>query len=340
MGKILLQFFGTVDLNQFWPNFIDQNGKKVAGQSDADTVKVVIEKTKGFLIQRTPKGTFQKTDAFNNVLIKGKGIKKPPIDDKGRIVIRLQGIDAPELHFKPPIKGAKDLGQFFGQTATVKLHDYLKNTYKSDTLNCVVKTYVEKPEDVFDCYGRFIGDVIILKDKKESKNINHWLVENGWAFPTYYVSMTTQEIKTIESKVAIAISNKLKLGIWSFPYPKNIGKVATSTTQYHYGKNASYIPKDDMKSPVIMPKIFRRQYTYEAKKAGKTFVDFLKTQKDLLCDTKIFLSNKPYKNYLVDFYTKFNSKGDILFKPSDVVFDEASSSLIDAKTLKPVTKKF
>lgn len=89
-----------------------------------------------------------------------------------------------------------------------------------------------------------------------------------------------------------------------------------------------------------MPKIFRRQYTYEAKKTGKSFFDFLKTQTDKCCDTNIFLTKKQYKGYLVDFYTKFNSMGDILFKPVDVIFDEAPSSLVNAKTLKPVTKGF
>ena len=42
------------------------------------------------------------------------------------MVRRLQGIDAPELHFLPPVKGAKDFREFQGETSTVGLGSQLK----------------------------------------------------------------------------------------------------------------------------------------------------------------------------------------------------------------------
>ncbi|HEX3851667.1 MAG TPA: hypothetical protein VHW01_11920 [Polyangiaceae bacterium] len=39
-----------------------------------------------------------------------------------------------------------------------------KPTLGKDTLKCRVVTEVEKPNDVFDTYGRFIGDIIVTDE--------------------------------------------------------------------------------------------------------------------------------------------------------------------------------
>ena len=41
-----------------------------------------------------------------------------------------------------------------------------------------ITTWVSKPNDVFDMFGRFIGDVHVA-----GTNLNHWMLAQGWAFP-------------------------------------------------------------------------------------------------------------------------------------------------------------
>src|SRR5262249_37880764 len=149
------------------------------------------------------------TSAFVGAFMKGSdsvdsktGKKRKPkmvINSKSQITVRLQGIDAPELHFKPQLRlnlpGGPavpqkfvSLRQHFGESATVALANFLK-TFGPGPLPCRVVTRVDHPNDVFDKYGRFVGDIQIKKGKQEI-NINHWLVEQGWAFPAFYDSMT------------------------------------------------------------------------------------------------------------------------------------------------------
>src|SRR5690349_4586029 len=89
----LLRVNGTIDIGQFWPR----------GTSDADTAVIIvgIDRPNAFQFQEKPGGPFKTTHAFEGALVHGKQGAKAPIDAKGRIRVRLQGIDAPELHYEP-----------------------------------------------------------------------------------------------------------------------------------------------------------------------------------------------------------------------------------------------
>src|SRR5262249_27056289 len=145
-----------------------------------------------------------------------KGASTRPAVRNNKITIRLQGIDATELHYSAtlPGKGLIDNGkrfhQFFGETATVKLHDFATQAGKG-TIMCDVVTSVDHPNDVFDTFGRFVGDILITVNGKKV-DLNHWMVQNGWAFPTYYNSMSKDEINTIQKLSEDA--RKAKKGIW------------------------------------------------------------------------------------------------------------------------------
>src|SRR5262249_27169011 len=119
----LLEVSGTIDLNQFWP----------VGESDADTTKIIVQ-AEAFRFRPHPGSALQVTHAFDDAMVRGSAGSKPAVDTKGRVTIRLQGIDAPELHYRPrfPTKltGAKSAafksvnGNFrqpYGETATVHL---------------------------------------------------------------------------------------------------------------------------------------------------------------------------------------------------------------------------
>ena len=84
-----LEVRGTVDLTQFWPT----------GSSDADTTKILVSTQPGaFRFRPRPGAQFQTTNVFDGATVRGR-VNKPAIDNQGRITIRLQGLDAPELHY-------------------------------------------------------------------------------------------------------------------------------------------------------------------------------------------------------------------------------------------------
>src|SRR5215471_10269770 len=149
MPKGLLEVTGTVDLAQFWPN----------GESDADTVKVTLKGTNAFRFQVHPGAPLKVTHAFDGATVHGKG-QKPAIDNKNRITIRLQGIDAPELHYRPvaptinkvkptPTQRAAfnqangNFRQHLGETATIELQKFLSKA-GSGVIACIVRTAVDE----------------------------------------------------------------------------------------------------------------------------------------------------------------------------------------------------
>lgn len=333
----LLEVQGSIDLSQFWQE----------GQSDADTVKVTLDKN-AFSFQSSPNSGSKITHVFDDAQVAGK-VRKSPIDKKGRLTIRLQGIDAPELHYRPsPLStkekskyttnqltafkdSDKDYRQHFGETATVQLHELLKKS-GSDTIECKVKTSVKEPNEVFDTYGRFIGDIIVEQNSKEL-NINHWLVENGWAFPTFYVSMSTEEITSLTE--AAKKGHKNKNGIWKY-YTGVVGTFDYNLTFRSHGMPDA---KSDAGS-LVMPKIFRRQCTYSAYKKAKiisgSYVDYLKNHPDACFLTKDILeqgisASKPY------FLHMFFKGSTLTEEPQDLAFSEEPSTLVDNSGKKILT---
>jgi endonuclease YncB( thermonuclease family) len=144
----VLRVIGTIDLGQFWPQ----------GESDADTTKVLVGvRADSFKYQSTPNGAFKTTTVFRNAKVVGR-VSKAPIDAKGRITIRLQGIDAPELHYRPTLSNKpkptpaqrdafkaanKNFRQPYGETATMGLGAYLAKNQK-EIVQCTVETRVDR----------------------------------------------------------------------------------------------------------------------------------------------------------------------------------------------------
>ena len=81
------------------------------------------------------------------------------------IKIRLQGIDAPELHYRIDQK-KQEVRQNWGKRATLELRNFLKARASGTTIDCHVETLVKLPNDVFDMFGRFVGDIMIADGSK------------------------------------------------------------------------------------------------------------------------------------------------------------------------------
>jgi endonuclease YncB( thermonuclease family) len=92
MASGLLELTGTIDLSQLWPR----------RTSDADTTKIKVSTTRdAFRFRSGPRAPWKVTHAFEDATVKGR-TSKAPIDNQGRVTVRLQGIGAPELHYRPP----------------------------------------------------------------------------------------------------------------------------------------------------------------------------------------------------------------------------------------------
>jgi endonuclease YncB( thermonuclease family) len=190
--KGLLRVGGTIDLSQFWPN----------GKSDADTA-TVLANVNGF--ELSSGGSLRGlrcTRVFEGAQIDGKNV----IKTDRKVTIRIQGIDAPELHCPPgvrkprglpkkkPLKGNGGLfRQLQGETATARLAGKVFAKGRPKVVPCEVITRINLPNDAFDMFGRLIGD-IFFRDGGKTISIAQLAAQHGWALPAYYNSMNPDEI--------------------------------------------------------------------------------------------------------------------------------------------------
>jgi len=277
--KGLLRVSGTLDLSQFWPN----------GHSDVDTATVVVD-AGGFQFSKdgSPQG-LRRTDVFEHAYI-----GQTAVIGKGRKVqVRIQGIDAPELHCPPgarhpkapkangappkpkkklpPLKGNGGFfRQFQGRTSTADL----AATVGKAKVGCTITTRVDEPNDVFDSHGRLIGDISFrLKDKLV--NISHLAAEHGWALPAYYNSMNRSEINALQDLFEDA--RKKKRGIWR-EFEKKVGKLERLEFDKRDRKFGAAERRADKKGFVV-PKMYRRQLKFDVMELNNlgpaTIRDFL-----------------------------------------------------------------
>jgi len=320
----LLEVSGTLDVNQFWPN----------GESDGDTAKVVVG-AGAFRFRAKPNGKWKVTHAFDHAVVK-RSLKsksrKAAINARHQVTVRWQGIDAPELHYRPTPekltarqnaalkKVNGNFRQLLGESATVALARYLTKLGKNP-IPVIVRTAVDEPSDVFDMYGRLIGDLYVTVKGKEV-DLNHWMLQQGWAFPTLYASMSPDEIKDVLALAGRAKARKA--GLW---------KYASSALK---GFNAKLLfvksgPFDAAKDvgPVIMPKQFRRLSTYSVEKKAKiakgTFLDFLKAHPDACYETGDFLEQGPTASTSRRLDEFVSGQSVFLVGAGELVFQEAGA---------------
>ncbi len=325
----LLRVTGSIDPSQFWPE----------GESDADTTKVRIHAApNAFEFQPHPGARFKVTRVFQGAKVKG-ATSRAPVDDQGRLTIRLQGIDAPELHYAPARSGRstgtpnqqkkfnqydRKYRQHLGESATVALHTLLSRG--GGLLPCVVTTMVEHPNDVFDTYGRLVGDIQI-RIGGSSRNVNVWLAEQGWAFPAFYSSMSVSEINTF---IAAARQGRTHGRIW-----KNLRqRIGAFDPSLVYRPAAAPVPPAADVGPVIYPKLYRRQCSWWVyKRSGfttKSFKGFLASRPDPLFLTKDFLANGVHSATQRQLDEFLDAEGNFALRPEEMVFREKPSTLVDA----------
>ncbi|MBL9199203.1 MAG: thermonuclease family protein [Opitutaceae bacterium] len=242
MGTLTIK--GTIDMAQFWPS----------GHSDADTVKVSLAGIKTPFRFKADGAKEIKTTVFDTAVVRSK-FGQTPVVEKGSVDVRLQGIDAPELHYKP-----QNYRQHHAESATVALGALLAKSGRS-AVPCRVITRVEEPNDVCDMYARIVGDVVVRLGMKYV-NLNEWLAAQGWAFPAFYTSMSPGEITRLTKLSESA--RKARKNIWrAGAYTAQIGPFDGTLRMR---KKGSQIASET--GPVIWPKFFRRLVEWKLVKTG------------------------------------------------------------------------
>jgi endonuclease YncB( thermonuclease family) len=330
----LLKVTGTLSLDQFWPQ----------GSSDADTTKVLVGVTnRSFAFQPHPGKAFRITRVFRKAVVRGKSGSRPPIDKKDRITVRLQGIDALELHYRASPLGKrratltaaqierfrklnKEYRQHFGETATVALKKLLSRARRV-VIPCTVTTFVDSPNEVYDTYARFIGDIHV-KIEGKTININRWLAQQGWAFPAFYNSMTRPEIENLlkDSVAGRRKKNRLWKNLQAY-----IGRFDFKLV--FRGKGVNPDPRADA-GPLIMPKLYRRLCTWSVYRKSRiekvTYKKYIANPAYTCYITKDFLEQGVYSapSHLLSDFLK--PGGVFTVKPTELVFKEEPSRLVGA----------
>ncbi|HEX2584475.1 MAG TPA: thermonuclease family protein [Steroidobacteraceae bacterium] len=327
MGIIRIR--GTIDLAQFWPD----------GQSDADTTKILLS-VGNDAFQFAPDGKhFTATHVFNNAVVHGASRKA--VINKNKVTIRLQGIDAPELHYRAgplPRKNSitdamrkkfnqvnsAERRQHWGETATVALATHLKHVAVNGVVECEAVSKVDQPSDLLDTYGRIVADICI--GQQFDHDINEWLATEGWVFPTFYTSMTKEEITTF---LDAAKHGKAKDRVWS----KLRGDASKFDAALQFRRPGALIDEKKDKGPLIMPKLFRRQVAWQMHRKTGLFKGnlekFLQANPDECMLLNDFLDNGVHSaktRYLHEFVdgNRFTKK------PHELVFKEKPSTVVDA----------
>jgi endonuclease YncB( thermonuclease family) len=325
----LLRIRGTIDIAQFWP----------VGSSDADTSKVHVTVDKGSFAFAPDGKNFTTTHAYEGAFVLGAS-RKAVIDSKSRVTVRLQGIDAPELHFRaaalkskrPEVTEEKRVAynkfnkverrQYLAESATVALAKKLK-AYGGQSVPCEVVSFVDHPFELVDTYGRVVGNIRV--GKKFQTDINVWLAAEGWVYPTFYSSMTEEEIQTL---LKAASKGKKKGRAWAY--------LSDDTSKFDpnlvYRKGGPIDAANDVGN-VLLPKLFRRQVAYHMEKKAKVFNgkfgEFLRARADECYLTDQFLSEGLHSAATHKF-AEFLKGKRFLLGPEELVFREKFSSVVDA----------
>jgi len=327
--KGLLTVAGSIDLAQFWP------ATKGGPSSDADTIHLKVDPQSSFLFAASPGAKPKATTKYVDAHVFDHG-KKNVISAKNEIRIRLQGIDAPELHYpistpRDPAKKGKgnEFRQPFGAAAASALLEFLKGFAGpgGTRIFATFLTHIDRPGDAIDSHGRFVGDILV--GTANSTNINTWLIDNGWAYPLFYDSMTGDEVRTLLDawKTGRAIAGRAGKALSRDLQPFDPGRTVQNAKLPDGGR-------------LNIPKLFRRQSTFWTQVPGTLAPEAFKAKMDEGLQGKAdrayplqyFLANidKLDRKKRVPLAAKIGTHGQALFDPPDLVFAEDPSKLLDA----------
>jgi endonuclease YncB( thermonuclease family) len=342
-----LRIDGFVKVAQFWPK----------GSADADTTQIEVDVLKNSFFFAEDDSRFVRTTCYNNAYVIGRGGRKDVIrfassDRIFKISVRLQGVDAPELHYKaPPLKQSADVSdrkrahynsmndefcQRYAENAAYALGLFLQRKAGKDQSHIKVSFFsrnIAEPSDAVDTHGRFVGNIFAGKT-----DVNLWLAKEGWVVPTFYSSMTEDEIN---DTARAAAKGKAKKRVWARNVIYNCSKFEHK--RIYKRPPCNYVDGSDAGS-VLVPKLFRRTVNYYIEKKAKifkgTFFEYMidKGKSDSFYDLKEFFqhgvnSSTPYR--ITDFLNK-----TIFTKNIDQIVFGEGPSIVKSKATNRMIKQF
>jgi len=339
-----LEVRGTVAIAQFWP----------VGRADADTVNVEIGMAADtFRFRASPGAASKATRAFDGARVRtqyGASEVARKTSATTRLVdVRLEGIDAPELHYRAT--AAKKLTAEQRKAMPALGHEYRQRGAESCALlmkeklakladgaasvPCRVVTAVDRPGDVCDMYGRMVGTLLVGAGADEF-DLNEWLVRQGLALPSFWNSMDEASIAALVA--AAGEARKKRRGLFAAGRFTRDAVRFRYTDTYRKGSAAVTAWSDD--GECCLPKLYRRKTSWAAnKKHGLAKVSFDRWLADhpdsvhLLADYREQGSAAAPIHHLHDFVKASRFTRD----PFELVYREDPSKLVDANG-KTVTK--
>jgi len=311
MARSRLIIRGYFSSAQFYPQ----------GNSDADTMNVTIA-TASFV-----DATGKETSVYGK-LIKAHyedaaapgGPTKKPVVKGGGIRVRLQGIDAPELHFQA---GETFYRQPRGAYAARRLNEALRfHGGGDDMLACEITTNVDRPSDAFDKFGRLIGNVL-LGSGPEKRDLNLQLLRDGLAFATIYDSMAADEITAVLE--AERTGRTAQNAIWKEWTQQLTFDPALLAPAPHEEVDA----EQPDRGPIILPKLFRRLSSHlTGGRPLDTFKAALAEGGEKVFRTEEFLAGTPTPVPFADFVDATDpSAPRFSVEPGALVFLEAPGQI-------------
>lgn len=331
-GTSTLAIQGTVDVEQFWPN----------GTSDADTTKIKLKISGGAVaIRHAGMRTFTPTRAYQDAVVltgknpDGSAKTKPLINSKGEITIRLQRIDAPELHYRPDARGSRgklagtglvqDYRQQQAETATARVGAHLQTFSGDSRVACQFTTELDPaqgPTAAIDKYGRFVGDIVL----PDATNLNLWILQQGLAIIALYDSMLPDEINA--SIASWSTGRRARRGIARY-YSDSFVPFDPQLLL----RRPPASPKDERSGRFLHPKFYRRQTTWWAfSQVGLFDSDFpawLEKRAERCHYLPEFqqLGKRAGKYFL---YERATDGDGLSWAPEDFIFEESPSSIFRA----------
>jgi hypothetical protein len=103
--------------------------------------------------------------------------------------------------------------QPLAEHAVVALGGFFESiaTRRKRTLACTLRSNAERWKDAFDAYGRFIGQVSIWT-RHGYRSVNEWLVETGWALPTFYESIGAYDLEALTDRAVMHANAHVESG--------------------------------------------------------------------------------------------------------------------------------
>ncbi len=328
MALGLLEVRGLLYLDQLWPN----------GSLAADATSLWIQTgPDSFRFRPAPGLAPRVTHVFQGATVAGVE-EHTAVHAEGIVGVRLQGVDGPELHYRPRAlarnvepsaaeqvtadRWRQHYRQRGAETATRALGAFL-STSGLRVAPCVVSTAVDRPAEAFDSRGRLVGELFVEMGG-ERVSLNRWLLETGWALPAFYSSMSPEEIVVLRD--AARRAERGRRGLW-----RHLARDASRFEPLVFREPSPRLDHPRERGPILMPKLFRRLCTWAVnRKACATrasLLGFLEEHPDGCYETDAFLEHglaaAPHRR-LGDYLSPDGAFG---VGPDELVFQEEHTTL-------------